>query len=149
VDIIASDHAPWLPDRKTKASIFENASGAPGLETSLPLMHDALVVKRKQDPSLVARLLCGNPAKRFGLGARKGRIALGADADFAILDPRQSFTVEAKKSYSSAKWSPYDGWIAQGRLVRTILRGQTIYDGEAVVAPAGCGQFLPGPGLAG
>ena len=106
VDIIASDHAPWLPDRKNKENIFENASGAPGLETSLPLMHDALVVKRKQDPSLVARLLCGNPAKRFGLGARKGRIALGADADFAILDPRQSFTVDAKKSYSSAKWSP-------------------------------------------
>jgi allantoinase len=148
VDVIASDHAPWLPERKTKASIFDNASGAPGLETSLPLMHDALVVKRGQDPSFMARLLCGNPAKRFGLAARKGRIALGADADFAILDPRQPFTVEAKKSYSSAKWSPYDGWTTQGRLVRTILRGRTIYDGEKVTAPAGSGQFLPGPGLA-
>lgn len=146
VDIISSDHAPWLPDRKNKENIFENASGAPGLETSLPLMHDALVVKRGQDPSVVARLLCGNPAKRFGLGARKGRIALGADADFAILDPRKPFTVEAKKSYSSAKWSPYDGWTTQGRVTRTILRGRTIFDGEAVVAQAGCGQFLPGPG---
>jgi allantoinase len=148
IDIIASDHAPWLPEKKDKASIFENASGAPGLETSLPLMHDALVATRGQDPSLVARLLCGNPAKRFGLAARKGRIALGADADFAILDPRQPFVVEAKKSYSSAKWSPYDGWTTQGRLVRTILRGRTIYDGSTVVAPAGTGQFLPGPGIA-
>lgn len=146
VDIISSDHAPWLPERKNKENIFENASGAPGLETSLPLMHDALVVERGQDPSIVARLLCGNPAKRFGLGARKGRIALAADADFAILDPRQKFTVEAKKSYSSAKWSPYDGWTTQGRVTRTILRGRTIFDGEAVVGPAGYGQFLPGPG---
>jgi allantoinase len=146
VDIISSDHAPWLPERKNKENIFENASGAPGLETSLPLMHDALVVKRGQDPSIVARLLCANPAKRFGLGARKGRIALGADADFAILDPRQTFTVEAKKSYSSAKWSPYDGWTVQGAIVRTILRGKTIFDGTAVVGPAGHGQFLPGPG---
>ncbi len=144
VDIIASDHAPWLPERKNKESIFDNSSGAPGLETSLPLMHDAVVNKRNQDPSLVARLLCGNPARRFGL-TQKGRIALGADADFAILDPRQSFTVDAKKSYSSAKWSPYDGWTTQGRLVRTILRGKTIYDGEKVTAPAGIGQFLPGP----
>jgi allantoinase len=148
VDIISSDHAPWLPERKNKENIFENASGAPGLETSLPLMHDALVVKRGQDPSVVARLLCGNPAKRFGLGARKGRIALGADADFAILDPRQSFTVEATKSYSSAKWSPYDGWTVQGKIIRTILRGKTIFDGEKVTSPAGYGQFLPGPGLA-
>jgi allantoinase len=147
VDIIASDHAPWLPDRKNKEDIFENASGAPGLETSLPLMHDALVVKRSQEPSMVARLLCGNPARRFGLGSRKGRIALGADADFAILDPRQSFTVEATKSYSSAKWSPYDGWSTQGKIVRTILRGKTIFDGERVVAQAGDGQFLSGPGL--
>ena len=110
-------------------------------------MHDALVVKRNQDPSLVARLLCGNPAKRFGLGARKGRIALGADADFAILDPRQSFTVEAKKSYSSAKWSPYDGWTTQGRLVRTILRGRTIYRRRE---GRGAGRLRPvpaGPGL--
>ncbi len=148
VDIISSDHAPWLPERKNKENIFENSSGAPGLETSLPLMHDALVVKRGQDPSVVARLLCGNPAKRFGLGARKGRIALGADADFAILDPRKPFTVEAKKSYSSAKWSPYDGWTTQGRVARTILRGRTIFDGEAVVGQAGFGQFLPGPGVA-
>ena len=149
VDLIASDHAPWLPERKDKESIFDNASGAPGLETSLPLMHDALVVKRGQDPSIVARLLCGNPAKRFGLGARKGRIALGADADFAILDPRQKFTIEAKKSYSSAKWSPYDGWTTQGKVIRTILRGKTIFDGEKVVAQGGYGQFLPGPGVSG
>jgi allantoinase len=148
VDIISSDHAPWLPERKNKENIFENASGAPGLETSLPLMHDALVVKRDQDPSVVARLLSDNPAKRFGLGARKGRIALGADADFAILDPRTLFTVEAKKSYSSAKWSPYDGWTVQGKVVRTILRGKTIFDGENVVAQGGYGQFLPGPGAA-
>jgi allantoinase len=148
VDLIASDHAPWLPDRKNKENIFENASGAPGLETSLPLMHDALVGKRGQDPSLVGRLLCSNPARRFCLAPRKGSIALGADADFAILDPRQTFTVDAKKSYSSAKWSPYDGWTTQGKVVRTILRGKTIFDGEKVVGQAGYGQFLPGPGLA-
>jgi len=148
VDLIASDHAPWLPDRKNKENIFENASGAPGLETSLPLMHDALVVKRGQDPSLVGRLLCSNPARRFCLAPRKGTISLGADADFAILDPRQAFTVDAKKSYSSAKWSPYDGWTTQGKVVRTILRGKTIFDGEKVVGQAGYGQFLPGPGLA-
>jgi len=148
VDLIASDHAPWLPDRKNKENIFENASGAPGLETSLPLMHDALVAKRGQDPSRVARLLCGNPARRFGLAPRKGSIRLGADADFAILDPHRPFTIDATKSYSSAKWSPYDGWTTQGRVVRTVLRGTTIYDGEKVVAPAGSGEFLPGPGTA-
>jgi allantoinase len=148
IDFIASDHAPWPLERKQKESIFDNASGAPGLETSLPLMHNALVAQRGQDPSLVARLLAAGPARRFALAPRKGSIALGADADFAILDPRQPFTVDAARSYSSAKWSPYDGWTSQGRIVRTILRGQTIFDGEKVVAQGGYGQFLPGPGVA-
>jgi allantoinase len=147
VDIIASDHAPWLPERKNKENIFDNASGAPGLETSLPLMHDALVAKRGEDPSRVARLLCGNPARRFCLAPHKGTIALGADADFAVLDPRQTLTVDAGKSHSSAKWSPYDGWTVQGKVVRTILRGKTIFDGEKVVGQPGYGRFLPGPGL--
>jgi allantoinase len=145
IDFIASDHAPWPLERKLQENIFENPSGAPGLETSLPLMHDALVAQRGQDPSLVARLLCDRPARRFGLAPRKGSIALGADADFAILDPRLPFTVDAQRSYSSAKWSPYDGWTTQGRVVRTILRGRTIFDGEKVVATAGTGQFVPGP----
>jgi len=147
IDFIASDHAPWPLERKNKENIFENASGAPGLETSLPLLHNALVEERGQDPALLARLLSGGPAKRFALAPRKGRIALGADADFAVVDPRQRFTVEARKSYCSAKWSPFDGWTGRGRVVRTILRGRTVFDGERVTARAGDGQFVPGPGM--
>jgi allantoinase len=147
IDFIASDHAPWPLERKLKENIFDNPSGAPGLETSLPLLHDALVAQRGQDPSLLARLIATAPAKRFALAPRKGSITLGADADFAILDPRQPFTVEAAKSLCSAKWSPYDGWTTQGRVVRTILRGRTIFDGEQVTAKAGAGQFVPGPGF--
>jgi allantoinase len=146
IDFIASDHAPWPLERKQQGSIFDNSSGSPGLETSLPLMHDAFVRRRGQDPSRLAALLAANPARRFGLAPRKGAIALGADADFAILDPRQQNTVHASLSYSSAKWSPYDGWTTEGKVVRTILRGQTIYDGEKVIGRAGYGQFLPGPG---
>ena len=88
IDFIASDHAPWPLERKLHGDIFENPSGAPGLETSLPLMHDALVERRGKDPAFLARLLAAHPARRFGLAPRKGSIALGADADFAILDPR-------------------------------------------------------------
>jgi allantoinase len=146
IDFISSDHAPWPLERKRKEDIFENASGAPGLETTLPLMHDALVNGRGQDPSRVARLLCANPAGRFGLAPRKGRIDPGADADFAILDPHRRYVVDGTKSLSSAKWSPYDGRTGQGLLVRTILRGETIFDGGTVVAKGGYGRFLPGPG---
>ncbi len=146
IDFISSDHAPWPLERKQNDNIFENASGAPGLETSLPLMHDAMVAKRGLDPSVVAKLLCTNPAKRFALAPQKGGIFIGADADFAIVDPNQEYFIDAKDSHCSAKWSPYDGWKIKGRVVRTVLRGQTIYDGETITAEPGFGQFLPGPG---
>ncbi len=146
IDFISSDHAPWPLERKQKDNIFENSSGAPGLETSFPLMHDAMVEKRGLDPIVVAKLLCKNPAKRFALSHLKGSIFIGADADFAILDPNQEFFIDSKGSYSSAKWSPYDGYKIKGRVVRTVLRGQTIYDGRNIIAEVGFGQFLPGPG---
>ena len=143
IDVIGSDHAPWPLEKKQSANIFDNASGAPGVETLFPLMFSEGVIKRSLTPEKLANLLSEKPAERFMLAPKKGRIASGADADLAILDPSQKWTVRANKSLSSAKWSPYEGMMVQGRVVRTILRGRTIFDGESVIAQEGTGKFVP------
>jgi len=118
-------------------------SGAPGLETMLPLLYSEGVVKRGLEPVTLAKLLAQRPAERFKLAPRKGSIAPGADADFAILDPDQQWTFQAERSRSSAKWSPYDGMALQGRVIQTVLRGRVIYEGDEVLATGGDGQFIP------
>jgi allantoinase len=143
LDMVTSDHAPWPMDRKQAPDIFDNASGAPGVETLFPLMFSEGVIKRGLPPVKLAQILCEQPARRFQLYPRKGHIALGADADFVILDPSMRWTIQGSEMHSSARWTPYEGMTVQGKVVRTILRGKVIFDGEAVTARAGDGHFIP------
>ena len=130
IDMVTSDHAPWPMDRKQAPDIFDNASGAPGVETLFPLIFSEGVIKRGLSPVKLAQILCEQPSRRFQLYPRKGHIALGADADFAILDPAIRWTVHGSEMHSSARWTPYEGITVQGKVVRTILRGKVIFNGK-------------------
>ena len=143
VDLVSSDHAPWPAERKTdRADIFANASGAPGVETLLPLVYSAGVAAGRLSIEQCVAVLAERPARTFKLFPRKGQLAPGADADLVILDPRVSWTLRAADLHSSAGWTPYEGREMEGRVVRTVVRGKTVYlDGTVVGAP-GDGQFV-------
>ncbi|MCQ1058892.1 dihydroorotase [Photobacterium sp. DNB23_23_1] len=142
IDWIASDHAPWPLERKSNEAIFNNGSGAPGVESMLPLMFSEAVVKRDMDIVKLGQLLALKPATRFKLSHRKGSIAVGKDADFAIIDPNHEWYFDASVTQSSAKWSPYEGKKVTGKVTQTILRGKTIYADDVVLAKAGDGQYV-------
>ena len=133
---VTSDHVAWPLTRKDKPNIFDNASGMPGVETLLPFLLDALLKKiatpELEDAAFIetAKLVSTNAAKRFGL-EDKGKIAVGYDADLAILE-RGKFTWKASESHSSAKWSPFDGREISVRTVHTLLGGETVWDGKEV-----------------
>ena len=92
---------------------------------------------RRPALQLIADLLSANVARRFQL-PHKGKIAIGFDADFALVDLQQTFTVAKEDLFYRHKQSPYLGRALTGRVVQTILRGQTIFkDGKIVSSPAG------------
>ncbi len=142
IDWVASDHAPWPLEKKSNDVIFDNGSGAPGVESILPLLYSEGVAKRGLDVVRLAELLALKPAERFKLAHRKGAITVGGDADFAILDPAKQWTFEAAKTQSSAKWSPYEGMTVTGKVERTILRGKTIFADGDVLAQGGDGEYV-------
>jgi allantoinase len=142
IDLVASDHAPWPRSKKQHADIFANASGAPGVETLVPLLFSEGVATGRLSISQLARLVAEAPARRFDLWPRKGQIAVGADADITIIDPRHDWKVEARLMHSSADWSPYEGRTISGRVVTTIVRGQFVYDDGKVVGVPGEGHFV-------
>jgi allantoinase len=87
---------------------------------------------------MLARLLAGAPARRFGLAPGKGALAVRADADIALLDPSAGWTVAREDLLDRHRLSPFAGRRLRGRVVRTILRGRTVArDGRIVAAPAG------------
>jgi len=144
VDMITSDHAPWTAEYKSHPNIFDNASGAPGVETLAPMLFSEGVAKGRLTIHDMVRLLSQKPAEVFGLAPRKGQIRVGADADLTIIDPTIEWTLDEKEQHSSAGWSPYHGWPMTGKITKTIVRGQVVFDGERVVADPGTGQFIPG-----
>lgn len=128
LDVIATDHAPHTLEEKTSGdSIFERASGFPGLETSVALM---LTCVRRGLLSLFryVELSSEAPAKVWGLYPKKGKIAVGSDADFTIVDMKKDWRIDSSKFLSKAKFSPFDGFEARGAAVYTVVRGGVVMD---------------------
>jgi allantoinase len=145
IDTIASDHCAYTWEEKNPADVWDIAPGINGIQLTLPvLVHEA---RRRGVPlDLVARLFSTNPARRFSLYPRKGAILPGSDADLAFVDPESSQTVEAAGLYTRCPGSAYDGMSLQARVVRTMVRGTTVYSDDGrprIEVDPGYGRFLP------
>jgi dihydroorotase len=136
IDILASDHAPHLPEEKGK-DIWEAPAGVPGVETMLPLMLFAVKRNLIRLERLVDALAAG-PARIFGLSS-KGSIEIGKDADLVIVDPKAISRINADRLHSRADWTPYEGKEAIFPEM-TMVRGVVVYDGDLEVRP-GFGRF--------
>jgi len=125
IDIIATDHAPHTPEEKTRNDIWAVDCGFPGVETQMPLMLTEVNHGRMSICDYV-RKSSFNPAKIFGLYPRKGAIALGADADLAIVDLSRAQTLDDSALHSRSKISPFNGRRVQGLPLHTLVRGRFI-----------------------
>ncbi len=142
IDQVTSDHAPWLVSSKSDPDIFKNASGAPGVETLLPLLYHFGVGSGRISILELVALLVERPARNFGLGPRKGWLAPGADADLTVLDPDAAWTVRAEHLHSAAGWTPFEGFEIRGRVTHTFVRGRVAFEEGRVRARPGDGQFI-------
>ena len=135
IDVMGSDHAPHTLEEKAK-TFPASPSGMPGVQTTVPLMLNAVAGGRLSLTRLVDMLASG-PQRIFGI-QNKGRIAPGYDADFTIVDLNRAEIIGASWLKSKAGWSPYEGETITGWPVMTYVRGTlAAEEGELVAAPAG------------
>ncbi|MCL6458240.1 MAG: allantoinase AllB, partial [Gorillibacterium sp.] len=127
IDLIASDHSPCPTTLKQNDDWFQAWGGISGAQSSLELIVGVGHLQRGMPLTLVAQLLATAPAKRFGLYPRKGVIALGADADLAIVDLNHSYTLSAEQLHYRHNHSPYIGRKFDCRVTTTLCRGQIVY----------------------
>jgi allantoinase len=150
VSNIGSDHSPATFAQKDLGAQehWDVPDGITGTQTLMPLLLSEGVHRRGLPLERFAALTATAAAKMFGLYPRKGAIRVGADADFAIADLDARWTISPEALLYKCPWSPHEGTEVTGRIVRTIVRGTTVFcDGEIVGTP-GHGTFLHGTELA-
>lgn len=144
IDAVGSDHCGYALSQRQGVDDFTQASpGIPGVETSLMLMHTFGVARGRIGLGDMVRLLCGKPARIFGLWPQKGDLAPGFDADVVLFDPEPERVLEAAELHSAAGFSPYEGLNVKGRVVTTLCRGRVVWDREEPRAAPGWGRFVP------
>ncbi len=133
-DILGSDHAPHTLEEKSN-SYPQSPSGMPGVQTLVPVMLDHVNAGRMTLARFVDMTSAG-PLRLFGI-AGKGRIAVGYDADFTIVDMKRTEIIRDAQMASRSGWTPYDGKRVTGWPVGTIVRGaRVMWEGE-IVTPSG------------
>lgn len=132
IDLVATDHSPAPPALKhvDDGDFVAAWGGIASLQVALAVMWSG-AAQRGLPVERLAQWLSAGPAKLAGLSGTKGAIAVGVDADLAILDPEAVCTVEAAKLYHRHAVTPYDGARLRGQVQTTLLGGEIVFaDGE-------------------
>jgi len=145
LDTVSSDHAPSTRQQKLAGDIWSAPFGLPGLDTTFPLLLDA-ISSGFITPERVADVYARRPASHFGL-AHKGQLAPGFDADMVLVDPERTWDVRDDDLLSHAGWSPFSGRRLRGSAVLTLLRGQVVC-ADGMISEQRHGRFRPGLGAA-
>jgi allantoinase len=149
IDTIGTDHSPAPPGWKhlDTGDLARAWGGIASLQLALPAVWTE-ARRRAFTLDDVVRWMSRRPADLVGLERRKGAIAPGFDADFAVFDPDAEFVVETSALHHRHPATPYEGRTLRGRVVATYLCGREIArEGIIEGEPAGRALVPPSPGL--
>ena len=147
--LFSSDHCPFRYDDpqgkltpKGKTSFRWVPNGIPGVETRLPILFSEGVSKGRITLNEFVALTSTNHAKTYGLYPKKGTIAVGADADIAIWDPKRKETISQSLMHGNTDYTPYEGIAVTGWPVSTMVRGKFVVRDGKLTGKLGDGDYI-------
>ncbi|MFC4597523.1 allantoinase AllB [Cohnella hongkongensis] len=147
IDLVASAHSPcplWMKAGQGEDG-FAAREGIAGAQSMLELVLDEGHWKRGLPLTLLSRVLSEAPARRFGLLPRKGRLAVGSDADLVIVNPDAPYELRAEQLLYRHRHSAYEGRRFRSRVVLTMSRGHVVYTADKGIEADGAGEWLQAP----
>lgn len=124
IEVIATDHAPHTAEEKSRG-LAGSAMGIVGLECAFPVLYTGLVVPGLLPLERLITAMTDNPRRIFRL---EGGLHVGDAADFTVLDLDDEYVIDPVTFRSKGRATPFAGWRVQGRAVRTVVGGCTVYD---------------------
>jgi dihydropyrimidinase len=145
LDTVASDDLTIPRAAKVSGDVVDNVPGGHnGIETRMDYLYSEGVLKGRIAAQQYVRLTSETPAKLFGIYPRKGTIAIGSDADFAVIDARTPRTIALSDLHSDCDYSIWEGWTFGARVHATVLRGAVLTKSGKWVGPEHHGRFVEG-----
>lgn len=145
VSTVATDHAPFdFKGQKEmgRKDFTKIPNGIPSLEDRMTVLWTKGVGEGRLDLHQFVNAGSTQAAKLFGLAPRKGVVAVGADADLVIWDPKYRGTLSAKKQHMNLDYNPFEGWKITGRPHVVTVRGEVAAKDGKFVGKLGRGQLL-------
>jgi allantoinase len=141
LEYVISDHSGYPLTMKDVESVWEAADGIPTVQTCYPLLLSEGVARRGLSLERFVTLSSSRAARLYGLYPRKGALVPGAsDADLALVDLAQRWTIDESKLFYKHAWTPQAGMEITGAVVATVRRGELVFAGGEVLAGAGTGM---------
>ena len=142
---ISTDHCPFNDAQKGlgKDDFSKIPNGLSAVQHRLALMWEHGVKTGRRSPSKLVDVTSTAIAKQFGMHPKKGTIAVGSDADFAIWDADKDVTVTWKDLHDNVGYTPYEGRQLKGWPITVVSRGRVVVEDGKLNAERGSGQFLP------
>jgi dihydropyrimidinase len=146
LQVVATDHCPFcMKDQKElgRGDFSKIPNGMPGVETRLHLLWEG-VTQGRLTMNRFVEITSTAPAKIFGMYGKKGTVAVGADADVVVWDPKREKVLSKDTLHMRVDYSPFEGRKVPGSPSQVFSRGELIVENDQWVAKKkqGRGQFI-------
>ncbi len=144
IQVVGTDHCPftWKQKQMGKKDFSKIPNGHPAIEHRMELLFSEGVRKGKISLNKYVELTSTNAAKIFGMYPKKGTIAIGADADLVIFNPRKKHILSKKTHHMNTDYSAYEGFKITGKTETVLLRGKVGIENNKCLLEPGYGEFV-------